>query len=87
MKVFKIIKRQESLISERISILNRWWFKYCRRTPKDSYLDPEKTLNQLFDQIRMSDPKRFPAVVEIHGEKFKVLMERFNDKKYSSLEN
>ena len=57
---------------------------FSKRTPKDSYLDPEKTLNQLFDQIRMSDPKRFPAVVEIHGEKFKILMERLDDEKHNN---
>ena len=52
---------------------------YPKRTPEDSYLDPDKTLNQLFDQIRMSDPHRFPAILDIHGAKFKIIMERIND--------
>ena len=52
---------------------------YPKRTPEDSYLDPDKTLKQLFEQIRMSDPHRFPAMLDIHGEKFKIIMERIND--------
>lgn len=52
---------------------------FPRRTPEDSCLDPDKTLKQLFDQIRMSDPQRFPAMFEMHGEKFKIIMERLND--------
>jgi len=52
---------------------------FPKRTPEDSYLDPDKTLKQLFDQIRMSDPHRFPAMLELHGEKFKIIMERIND--------
>ena len=57
---------------------------FSKRTPKDNHLNPEKTLNQLFDQIRMSDPKRFPAVVQIHGKKFKILMESLDDEKYNN---
>jgi methionyl-tRNA formyltransferase len=89
----KISNAQLELLKRVVSMVNNCEFPtpqdqrikptyFSRRTPKDSFLDPDKTLNQLFDQIRMSDRTRFPAIVEIHGEKFNVIMERLNDQKY-----
>ena len=40
---------------------------YPRRTPEDSRLDPTRSLADLFDQIRVADPDRFPAFFEMHG--------------------
>ena len=38
-----------------------------RRQPQDSELDPKKTLVELFDQIRIADPKRYPAFFNLRG--------------------
>ena len=89
----KISNAQLELLKRVVSMINNFEFPtpqdqrikptyFSRRTPKDSFLDPDKTLNQLFDQIRMSDRTRFPAIVQIHGEKFNVVMERLNDENY-----
>lgn len=34
---------------------------YAKRTPKDSELDPDKTLAELFDKLRVVDNERYPA--------------------------
>ncbi len=40
---------------------------YARRTPKDSELDPHKSLVELFDQLRVADNERYPAFFEHKG--------------------
>jgi len=40
-----------------------------RRTPKDSEIDPSKSLLELYDVIRASDPDAFPAHFYIEGQK------------------
>jgi len=40
-----------------------------RRLPKDSLIDPTKTLVELYDQIRASDPETFPAHFFVEGKK------------------
>lgn len=39
------------------------------RTPEDSRLDPNKSLIESYDFIRACDPQRFPAFVEIAGQR------------------
>ncbi len=34
---------------------------YPKRTPKDSELDPRKSLKELFNQLRVADNERYPA--------------------------
>ncbi|MDE4455118.1 formyltransferase family protein [Psychrobacter sp. DAB_AL62B] len=53
---------------------------YSRRTPDDSVIDPSKSIESQFDKIRVSDPDRFPAYIEMHGEKYKIILEKENDK-------
>lgn len=45
---------------------------YPRRRPPDSQLDPDKTLRQQFNLLRVADPDRYPAFVEIGGRRFNV---------------
>ena len=52
---------------------------YPRRTPTDSRLDPTKSIASQFDIIRVCDPERFPAFFELHGKKYKVILEKLND--------
>lgn len=40
-----------------------------KRSPSDSELDPERSLTELFDQIRACDPDDYPAFFMHHGQK------------------
>jgi len=40
---------------------------YPRRTPKDSELDPDQTLAQVFDRLRVADNERYPAFFTHRG--------------------
>ena len=51
---------------------------YQRRTPADSELDPQKTIAEQFDLMRMCDPQRYPAWCEILGQKYKVILEKLD---------
>ena len=50
-----------------------------RRTPDASKLDPERSIASQFDLIRVCDPMRFPAFFELHGNKYKLTLEKIND--------
>ena len=52
---------------------------FPRRTPLDSQIDPTKCLASQFDKIRVCDPNRFPAFFELHGKKYKLILEKFDD--------
>lgn len=52
---------------------------YPRRTPKDSRIDPGKTLESQFNQIRICDPIRFPAFFDLHGHRYKITLEKIYD--------
>lgn len=43
---------------------------YPRRTPADSTLDAERSLSDQFDLLRVSDPDRYPARVQVRGRWF-----------------
>lgn len=50
---------------------------YPKRTPKDSGIDPNRSITEQFDQIRVCDPTRFPAFFELRGRKYKLIVERY----------
>lgn len=52
---------------------------YRRRTPDDSQIDPTKSIAEQFNKIRVCDPNRFPAFFELHGKKYKLILEKIND--------
>lgn len=52
---------------------------YTKRTPKDSEIDPHKTIAEQFDNIRICDPNRFPAYFYYLGRRFVLKVERCND--------
>jgi methionyl-tRNA formyltransferase len=52
---------------------------YPKRTPQDSQLDPNKTIAEQFNRIRVCDPNRYPAFFEIHGKKYKLTLEKLDD--------
>ncbi len=43
---------------------------YPRRTPNDSYLDPDKSLSEQFDLLRVVDSKRYPAFFDFRGHRY-----------------
>lgn len=52
---------------------------YRRRTPEDSRVDPEKTIVEQFDLLRVCDPDRYPAFFELHGSRYKIILEKIDD--------
>lgn len=52
---------------------------YPKRTPRDSELDPNKTIAEQFDKIRVSDPGRFPAFFKLYGKKYKLTLEKLDE--------
>lgn len=52
---------------------------YPKRTPKDSELDPKKTLEEQFNLLRVCDFERYPAYFEFKGEKYKIKIEKYSE--------
>lgn len=52
---------------------------YPKRTNQDSQIDPNKTIEEQFNRIRVCDPYRFPAFFELHGKKYKLILEKLDD--------
>lgn len=52
---------------------------YPKRTPKDSQIDPHKSIAEQFDLIRVCDPKRFPAYFEHLGQRYTLKLEKSNE--------
>lgn len=51
---------------------------YPRRTPAGSQIDPSQSISSQFDRIRVCDPNRFPAFFELHGKKYKLILEKID---------
>ena len=49
---------------------------YTKRTPEDSRIDPDKSIREQFELLRVSDPDRYPAFFEARGYKYKVIIEK-----------
>lgn len=52
---------------------------YPRRAPADSQIDPGQSIASQFDKLRVCDPHRFPAFFELHGRKYKLVLEKISD--------
>lgn len=52
---------------------------YRKRTPEDSRLNPDLSLREQFDLIRISDPERYPAFLDLHGHRYKIRIEKVDD--------
>jgi|SRR6185312_3505082 len=50
---------------------------YPKRTPENSRVDPNRSIAEQFDQIRVCDPARFPAFFELRGHKYRLIVERY----------
>lgn len=49
---------------------------YPRRTPSDSELDPNSSLAEQFNKIRICDPQRYPAFFSMHGYRYAVSLKK-----------
>ena len=47
-----------------------------KRTPKDSRLDPDKTIAEQFELLRVVDSQRFPAFFEYRGKRYLIKIEK-----------
>lgn len=47
-----------------------------KRSPVDSKITPQKSIEEQFDLIRVCDPNRFPAYFELHGIKYTIRLEK-----------
>ncbi len=48
------------------------------RKPADSKIDPNESIANQFNQLRVCDPVRFPAYFELYGFKYKLTLEKIN---------
>jgi len=53
---------------------------FQKRTPADSEISVFKSISEQFNTLRMCDHKRFPAFFELHGKKFKIKIEYYDEK-------
>lgn len=49
---------------------------YRKRNPEDSRIDPDKTIAEQFDLLRVSDSERFPAFFNLRGHRYKIRIEK-----------
>jgi methionyl-tRNA formyltransferase len=52
---------------------------YPKRTPADSRIDPNKTIAEQFNLLRVADPNRFPAFFELSGHRYKINLVKIKD--------
>jgi methionyl-tRNA formyltransferase len=45
---------------------------YPKRTPEDSRIDPNKSIAEQFDLLRIADPDRYPAFLDIRGHRYEI---------------
>lgn len=48
-----------------------------RRRPEDSRIEPERTLADQFDLLRIADPDRYPAFMDFRGRRYRLVLEPF----------
>jgi methionyl-tRNA formyltransferase len=47
-----------------------------KRSPEDSRLDPNKTIAEQFDLLRVADSQRFPAFIDFRGQRYLIKIEK-----------
>ena len=50
---------------------------FPRRNPEDSQLDPDKSISEQFDLIRIADPNRFPCYFYLRGKRYKITIQKY----------
>ena len=54
---------------------------WARRRPEDSQLDPQRSIADQFDQLRVADPERYPAFFDLRGCRYRVRLEKEKENK------
>lgn len=49
---------------------------YRKRTPEDSRVDPERSITEQFDLLRICDPERYPAFFELRGHRYRLTLDK-----------
>lgn len=49
---------------------------YAKRTPEDSRIDPDKTLREQFNWLRVADPDRYPSFMDLMGYRYKITVDK-----------
>lgn len=52
---------------------------YPKRKPENSSLDPNDTIANQFNIIRLSDPSRYPPFFRLHGKKYKIIIKKIDE--------
>jgi len=52
---------------------------YKKRTPSDSKLDPNKTIKEQFNLLRIVDNERYPAFFDLQGHRYQIKIEKTKD--------
>lgn len=52
-----------------------WW---TRRTSADSALDPNRTIEEQFDLLRVCDNERYPAYFELKGQRYRLRIDKID---------
>ncbi len=50
---------------------------YSKRTPEDSILDPNESIKNQFNKLRIMDPDRYPAYFLMNGHKYKLTIKKY----------
>ena len=74
------IHNQANIVPE-VQDLNETVTYWPRRTTQDSRLETEKSIEEQFDLLRICDPNRYPAYFEMHGRKYKLTLEHYDEEK------
>ena len=45
---------------------------YSKRRPEDSRIDPQRTIAEQFNILRLADPERYPAFFDYRGHRYKI---------------
>lgn len=49
---------------------------YKKRSPEDSRLDPQKTISEQFNILRVADQSRFPAFFDVRGYRYRIVLQK-----------
>jgi len=49
---------------------------YLRRNPENSRIDPDRSIAEQFELLRVSDPERYPAFFEYRGVEYMIKLEK-----------
>lgn len=47
---------------------------YRRRKPSDSQIDPQRSIAEQFEMLRVADPERYPAVFDMRGYRYRITL-------------